>query len=57
MDRAASAVDQITSFAEAEHADLIVSGTRGVPRVSKLFVGNVSSGLLSRASCSVLVGR
>lgn len=57
LDRAASAVELIASFAEAEHADLIVSGTRGLTGFKKLFVGSVSSGLLNRASCSVLVVR
>ena len=57
LDQTSSAVEMIVKFAKAEGADLIVSGTRGLSGFKKLLVGSVSSGLVSHASCSVLVVR
>ena len=57
LDRPASAIELIISFAEGEGVDLIVSGTRGLSSFKKLLVGSVSSGLVSHAPCSVLIVR
>ena len=52
-----SAVGGIMTAAESEGADLIVIGTRGRGGFSRLLLGSVASGVVSHASCSVLVVR
>jgi nucleotide-binding universal stress UspA family protein len=54
---APSAVQAIVEFAARERVGLIVAGTRGMGNFKKLVMGSVSSGLVSHASCSVLVVR
>ncbi len=54
---APSVVEAIVKFAAAEKADLIVVGTRGMTGFKQLILGSVSSGLVSHASCPVLVAR
>jgi nucleotide-binding universal stress UspA family protein len=52
-----STVEQILSFVDREKVDLIVVGTRGLGGFKKLLLGSVSSGVVSHATCSVLVAR
>ena len=54
---APSVVEAIVSFAAAQKADLIVVGTRGMTGFKQLILGSVSSGVVSHASCPVLVAR
>jgi nucleotide-binding universal stress UspA family protein len=53
----ASVVEAILDASEKENVDLIVIGTRGLGGFKKLVLGSVSSGVVSHASCSVLVVR
>ncbi|MDA4121706.1 MAG: universal stress protein [Thaumarchaeota archaeon] len=57
IEAAGSIVDTIVDFATKEKVDLIVMGTRGLGGLKKLVLGSVSSGVASRAPCSVLVVR
>jgi nucleotide-binding universal stress UspA family protein len=52
-----SVVEAIVNLAEERKVDLIVIGTRGQTGFKKLVVGSVSSGVISRAACPVLVVR
>ena len=52
-----SVVQSITDYAAEWKTDLIVMGTRGLSGFKKLLLGSVSSGVLSHATCSVLVVR
>jgi len=52
-----STVESIVEVAVKEHVDLIVVGTRGLGGFKKLLLGSVSSGVVSHASCSVLIVR
>jgi nucleotide-binding universal stress UspA family protein len=52
-----SVVQAITDYASEWKVDLIVLGTRGLSGFRKLLLGSVSNGVLSHASCSVLVVR
>ena len=52
-----SAVQLITEFAEKNDVDLIVIGTRGLGGFKRLLLGSVASGVMSHASCSVIVVR
>jgi nucleotide-binding universal stress UspA family protein len=52
-----STVESIVEAADKEHVDLIVVGTRGLGGFKKLLLGSVSSGVVSHASCSVLIVR
>ena len=49
------AVQQIVKTADDKHFDLIVMGARGVSKLTELFLGSVSSGVLKNASCPVLI--
>jgi nucleotide-binding universal stress UspA family protein len=46
--------EEVLAFAEGHDADLIVTGTHGRGFVERLFLGSVATGLLRRATCSVL---
>jgi nucleotide-binding universal stress UspA family protein len=50
-------VAEIIRFAEQNHADMIVTGCRGLHGARGLLVGSVSEALTKRAICSVLVCR
>ena len=50
-------VESILRVAEAEKADLIVMGSRGLGSVTELLLGSVSSGVLHHAACPVLIAR
>ena len=52
-----SVVEAIIAYAEANHIDLIVTGTRGRTPSRRMLVGSVANGLISYASCHVLVVR
>ena len=52
-----SPVNELLECAKQENVDLIVVGTRGMGGFRKMLLGSVSSGLVSHASCSVLVVR
>jgi len=52
-----SAHDQITRFARARHADLVVMGTHGRSGLAKLFLGSVASRVVTAARCPVLTVR
>ena len=57
METIGSAVQAITEYATAEKVDLIVMGTRGLGGFKKMMLGSVSSGVVTHASCDVLVVR
>jgi nucleotide-binding universal stress UspA family protein len=50
-------VSQIIKYAEEHHAEIIVTGSRGLHGAKGLLVGSVSEALTKRAKCSVLVVR
>jgi nucleotide-binding universal stress UspA family protein len=50
-------VAQIIKFAEENHADMIITGSRGLHGAKGLLVGSISEALTKRAKCSVLVVR
>jgi nucleotide-binding universal stress UspA family protein len=54
---ASSTVQALVELSNAEKADLLVVGTRGMTGFRKLVLGSVSSGIVSHAVCSVLVVR
>lgn len=47
----------IVDAAAAEHADLIVVGTRGLARAGRWLLGSVSDHVVHHASCAVMVAR
>ena len=55
IDSTASAVAAIVDYAEQEKADLIIIGTRGRSGISRTLLGSVASGVVTYASCPVLV--
>ena len=50
-----SVVPAIVEYAEKNKADLIVTGTKGRSGFSKLLLGSVASGVVTYASCPVMV--
>ena len=52
-----SPVQAITEYAAAEKIDLIIMGTRGMGGFKKMLLGSVSNGVVTHASCDVLVVR
>jgi nucleotide-binding universal stress UspA family protein len=49
--------DAIAAAAEAEHADLVVVGTRGRSGAERMLLGSVSDHVVRHAECPVLVVR
>lgn len=47
----------ITDYAKKNDVDLIIVGTKGRSRVKKLLLGSVASGVVTYATCHVLVIR
>ncbi len=52
-----SVAESIISYAAEQKADLIVIGTKGRAGLKRLVLGSVASGVVSHASCPVLVVR
>lgn len=52
-----SVVDTLVDYMQEWRVDLAVVGTRGLSGLRKMLLGSVSSALVSRAPCSVLVVR
>jgi len=52
-----STAHAITEIAEREGCDLIVMGTKGRTGIKKILLGSVASGVVTYASCPVLVVR
>jgi len=50
-------IDTIVTQVEAEHADLLVIGSRELTKSERLYLGSVSESLLRHAPCSVLIVR
>lgn len=50
-------LEQILSYLHKHRADLVVVGTRGLSRGTRLLLGSVSSRLVNEAPCPVLVVR
>ena len=50
-----SVVPAIVEYAEKNKADLIVTGTKGRSGFTKLLLGSVASGLVTYATCPVMV--
>lgn len=55
LDTPTSIVGAIVDYAESNHVDLIVIGTRGRSGFSRLLLGSVASGVITYSSCPVLV--
>jgi nucleotide-binding universal stress UspA family protein len=53
----ASASDSIVNYAESKKVDLIVVGTKGRTGLKRLILGSVASGVVTHASCPVLITR
>ena len=53
--RTGEVVDEVLAEVAARGADLLIVGTHGRSGVERLLLGSVASGLLRRASCSLLV--
>ncbi len=53
----ASPADSIVNYAESKKADLIVIGTKGRTGLKRLLLGSVASGVVTHASCTVVVVR
>lgn len=51
------AVDELLSFLSDHPTDLLVLGSRGLSTAQRIFLGSVSSALVNRAPCPVLVVR
>jgi nucleotide-binding universal stress UspA family protein len=50
-----SVVPAVVEYAEKNHFDLIVVGTRGRSGLTKLLLGSVASGVVAQARCPVLI--
>jgi nucleotide-binding universal stress UspA family protein len=50
-----NAVQEIVNTANSGHFDLIVMGARGVSKITEILLGSVSSGVLKKAKCPVLI--
>ncbi len=54
---ATSIVESITTFAEMNNVDLIVTGTKGRSNSKRILMGSVANGVVTHAHCAVLVVR
>jgi nucleotide-binding universal stress UspA family protein len=52
-----SVIGEIVNYAEREHVDVIVIGTKGHSEFEKLMMGSVSSGVATYSPCTVIVVR
>jgi nucleotide-binding universal stress UspA family protein len=52
---ATSIVSAIVEYARNKNVDLIITGTRGRSEFKKLLLGSVASGVITHASCPVMV--
>ncbi|MEP0826638.1 MAG: universal stress protein [Nitrososphaera sp.] len=52
-----SVVGEIVNYAEREHVDVIVIGTKGHSEFEKLMMGSVSLGVATYAPCTVIIVR
>lgn len=50
-------VETLLAWIDHHHQDLVIVGSRGLSRGRRLLLGSVSSGLVNRAPCPVLVVR
>ncbi|NOJ27741.1 MAG: universal stress protein [Nitrososphaera sp.] len=50
-----SVADVIVNYANSHNVDLIVIGTRGRTGIKRVLLGSVANGVVSHASCPVLV--
>jgi nucleotide-binding universal stress UspA family protein len=50
-----SVVPAIVDYAEKNKVDLIVTGTKGRSGFTKLLLGSVASGIVTYASCPIMV--
>jgi nucleotide-binding universal stress UspA family protein len=50
-------VDELLAHAEKHHTDLLVLGSRGLSAAKRILLGSVSTGVVTRAPCAVLVVR
>jgi len=50
-------IDSIVKYVKANHADLLVIGSRELTKSERLHLGSVSESLLRHAPCSVLIVR
>jgi nucleotide-binding universal stress UspA family protein len=57
VERKGEAAAMILDEAEKEHTELIVIGTRGLNAAKRVLLGSVSTDVVHRAPCSVLVVR
>lgn len=57
IDTPLSVVGAIVDYAEREHADLVVIGTRGRSGFKKLLLGSVALGVVTYAPCPVTVAK
>lgn len=53
----ASPADSIVNYAEKANADLIVIGTKGRTGLKRVLLGSVAGGVVTHATCPVLVVR
>ncbi|MCA0987677.1 universal stress protein [Guptibacillus algicola] len=47
--------EELVNYADENHCDLIVMGSRGLSGIKEIFLGSVSHNVLQRANCPVLV--
>ena len=55
IDSAESAYAAIVEYAEKENVDLIVLGTKGKTGFKRIILGSVAFGVVTHATCPVLV--
>ena len=52
-----SVTDAIISYTEGNNIDLIIMGTKGRTGLKKIVLGSVASGVVTHASCPVLIAK